>query len=839
MAVDILMACKFTYNTVQSEQGHSIQLKKHIEDRKVLIIGRKYLDQYGQRILKLQVGKHRNELPPFIIKDKIDQNVMLSIENDINSLSHEKLRSLEDEISAIIEEDSLELSTREIKLLKTKNDLSPSTPDTESSSNSAEDIRSSSNGESKHDNVDDNFAPKDSLQAVNGLTTQPEEVKQTMEVTERCAEDEDKSNKSENRAIKGSVASPLRESCHNPIMHKITKDVKTLSDEEKKTLDEISKFSDDGEDDDDMIMSVVDGKPIDSSKKQSRTYGLMKKLKDMATRRNEEKEEKKMITSEEASVVTHTTHSDIRIKNTEALHLKLGVHDVRTVDEEKELNTSNFDINFDIDSFEVGCDISEDDDNAIKTGLKLFFVVLTQIFSKWPNETSSLTYTPLEIVFRLWSAVLRSELELKGIKTHLIFEAFRKVAALSAENNDIGTKSDTLSEDDLKICNFISHALTEEGLIQKEMVEMEGLNSKVSYESIKATEASHAYSEELAQKCFPELIKKKSSVWHDIIVRGCNETLESVSQLDISSNGINQSDSLSLFYAGRLLPYHIFASGRSNEAISLLLDRSFVIHRYNTCGYLLGTLQQLTDAQMVIKKMKEAGSDDIEFGRSALEAIHDIILGELDERKKEIDLEVKRKQSNENGTDHQLNLQLAHDIGCALHHLGLSMGKSGWYQREIDVYSEALRLKLLSGCSNALVAETTLSMSICYRNLGDLSAALARCKDVLSIETKVYGGENHINISKIFHRQGILLSELGEYDDALVCFEKSLRILKLLGTPPSDEGFVKTVCWIGKVQRDKGDFLKALGSFQTAKETIVEKNHIDLAEIFQVRLKKG
>ena len=137
------MACKFTYNTVRSEQGHTIQLKKNIEDRKVLIAGRKYLDQYGQRILKLQVGKHRNELPAFTIQDKIDPSVMRSIENDMNSLSHDKLKSLEDEISAIIEEDSLELSTRDIKLLGGKNDdLSPSTTDTGSSSNSEGEVRS-------------------------------------------------------------------------------------------------------------------------------------------------------------------------------------------------------------------------------------------------------------------------------------------------------------------------------------------------------------------------------------------------------------------------------------------------------------------------------------------------------------------------------------------------------------------------------------------------------------------------------------------------------------------------------------------------------------------------
>ena len=60
---------------------------------------------------------------------------------------------------------------------------------------------------------------------------------------------------------------------------------------------------------------------------------------------------------------------------------------------------------------------------------------------------------------------MRSELELKGIKTHLIFEAFRKVVAFNIENIDHGTYSDTLSEDELKICNFISNALIEEGQV--------------------------------------------------------------------------------------------------------------------------------------------------------------------------------------------------------------------------------------------------------------------------------------------------------------------------------------------------------------------------------------
>ena len=87
----------------------------------------------------------------------------------------------------------------------------------------------------------------------------------------------------------------------------------------------------------------------------------------------------------------------------------------------------------------------------------------------------------------------------------------------------------------------------------------------------------------------------------------------------------------------------------------------------------------------------------------------------LEEKKKEIDYMIKNLKDG----DHinKSTAQLANNVGCALHHLGVSMGKFHWhqgYQKEIDVYSEALRLKHASKCSETLLAETLLAMSVCY-----------------------------------------------------------------------------------------------------------------------------
>ena len=131
------MTCKFTYNTAsQSEQSHCIQLRKHQEDHNILIIGRKCLHEYGHKIMKVSIAKHRNELPAYVIqKNRIDVKDLGEINDFIERIATEKFKYLSSDISSIIEEDSLELDSDDILIINKQRARLPSTPDTESSSN--------------------------------------------------------------------------------------------------------------------------------------------------------------------------------------------------------------------------------------------------------------------------------------------------------------------------------------------------------------------------------------------------------------------------------------------------------------------------------------------------------------------------------------------------------------------------------------------------------------------------------------------------------------------------------------------------------------------------------
>jgi hypothetical protein len=102
-------------------------------------------------------------------------------------------------------------------------------------------------------------------------------------------------------------------------------------------------------------------------------------------------------------------------------------------------------------------------------------------------------------------------------------------------------------------------------------------------------------------------------------------------------------------------------------------------------------------------------------------------------------------------------------------------------------------------------------MSLCYRNNGDIRNALLRYNELFSIELTIHG-EFHEFTSKTLHLQGIIHAELEEYGKSLGCFQKSLHTLRVVGIS-SNEAVIKTLCWIGKVQRETGDFPKALDSF--------------------------
>ncbi len=810
-----MIACKFTYNTVQSEKGHStIQLKKDQEDRMTLILGRKCLHKYGQKILKLEIGKHSNQLPPFVIQDKISSNITKSIKDEIQSMAQEKLRYLESEISSIIEEEekSLDWSTHHDIIDAMHDDMKsvgkeghhPSTPDTE---------QCSANSDDHERNMTQDTLPLH----VNIVKENESTLK-----SNNC-------DKDETSAISNVIrATSNLESFQCIIDNERAKDVNKLSIEEKMTLDNVSAFEINGMEEDDMILSVVDGRLPDPIETKSMNNGLMSKLKKLTLgggqgQSEKHQEEKEKLTVEEKTVISHTTISSIRIQNTDGFRLKFNNDD--GIDEPPVDKNQNDQPILDINGIRLGDDISPANEKAIKVGLSFFFYLFVEIFRN-PCTSNGKISAPLEIVYRLWVTVLRSELEIEGVQSDFIFEAFHHLTKVH-EDNEVEVGADKVS---ITICQLLKdHGLITSKCIEEQCKEVNS-KSSFSYQLISMKKGIHQYSKS----------NPKNSKWHSIIVRGCNESLNArSSQNETTSNNISSSDGLSLLYAAKMLPHHMFQAGCHKDAVGLLLDKNFIVHRFEICGYLAGTKRHLDDATFIVNNMEKIdskyvdGSIEFDFGESALEAINDLVLEMLEEKKKEIDVQMK-SLTCENQVDDAI-LQSAHEIGCSLHLLGISLGKLKSYQKEIDVYSEALRLKNASKCSDISIAETLFAMSLCHRNLGDLWNALSRCQELLTIEMKI-NGNSHINTAKVLHHQGIVLTELADFDNALICFQKSLRILTALGAS-SDEVIVKTLCWIGKVQREKGNLSDALDSFNSARNSVAmvtQEESFTLAEIFQV-----
>ncbi len=865
-----MMACKFTYNTVQSERGHSsIQLRKQNEDRNTLIMGRKYLDEYGQKILKLNVGKHKNELPPYIIRDKLHKKLSAMIDNGIVSLANDKFTSLEHEISSIIgDDDCFDLETKEIMdiiddLNSDGQNNSPSTPETERTDNSCLENEVSKEEDKatvivsptpsnemttplvKNDVLDEKDTGEEE---VNDLTTEEE----TMEKSQHSGKSidlESEGGKSEcssavldevvnNKAISPSPIHKSFDFCDEQIQ---LIDVQCLPPEQKSMLKKLTTINLEGLDENEAIISIIEGNTLNKNDKRSRSYGFVSKLKNIAGGRSKKEDEgNEEYKNNKQNETSHEliTKPQVTIEETEDVRKIYEKNYTKLEHVESKINYSER-----LNSLTLGRTLPKNDEDMIKNGIKFFFAVFVHMFSE-PQPDGEHNYCPIEIVFRLWKAILRSERELYGIQTNKILQTFEAVAV----GNDVDDYQicdfETLAGIDLNICNFIRTTMTDLGIIQTETRDQfyiqDDSSSAFTSTSIFLNGDPLAIERrtELTNNIFPGM-DLKSPKWHDIIVRGCNEILNCDLSTQEIYNDPDPSNKLSIWYATRYLPYHITANGSYKDALNLLLDRKFTIHRMNSCGYASATTQHLNDLKSTIKLMLDNNCENSlksDYTQAAVKAIHEQVLNILEERKKVVDDMLMRSRGI-SPEEAEVYKNEARDIGNAMHQLGVSFGKEGLHQKEIDVYSEALRLKEASSCPENEIADTLLSMSVCYRQLDNPLTALARLHEVLKIELKLHG-EIHPNVGEVSHYKGLIHCEIEEFHEAHLCFQKTLRIQKSLNSP---NGIVRTLCWIGQIQERMGDFHQALDSFQTALsslEMIEDEEGLRHAEILQVRKRR-
>jgi hypothetical protein len=96
--VEFLLACHFKYVRLASKTpekqkpngsapGNAVKLSKDNENRDVLVAARRYLQEYGIEVMNLHPGKHRNELPPFVIHDDIPTDALQRIQDNVHAVA--------------------------------------------------------------------------------------------------------------------------------------------------------------------------------------------------------------------------------------------------------------------------------------------------------------------------------------------------------------------------------------------------------------------------------------------------------------------------------------------------------------------------------------------------------------------------------------------------------------------------------------------------------------------------------------------------------------------------------------------------------------------------------
>ena len=121
-------------------------------------------------------------------------------------------------------------------------------------------------------------------------------------------------------------------------------------------------------------------------------------------------------------------------------------------------------------------------------------------------------------------------------------------------------------------------------------------------------------------------------------------------------------------------------------------------------------------------------------------------------------------------------------------------------------------------------------MGPCYFNLVEFNDSLIRYTEALSIYNTFEG--IHINVSKILYSMGILYCEQCDFEESLTSFKKSLELSQSQGV----KDCVDTICWMGRIYREKNEYNSALDCFIRARssmESLVGKSHIRVAEILQ------
>ena len=369
------------------------------------------------------------------------------------------------------------------------------------------------------------------------------------------------------------------------------------------------------------------------------------------------------------------------------------------------------------------------------------------------------------------------------------------------------------------------------------------LSSEEYPDSIRIAYACSKLHEVLVESQYLE-IHDKESLPHSTWVRVRKEKLvllgfalpvsiskqsEWMRKLAIALAGDNQ------FWYGRYaLPTIAIAGGDDEEKVkSLLRDVDFVQSRLDVIGIVSGTRRHILDCRSYIQARRQKFKDR-KFGNDAFQvdvvgdASQDVA---LDACQQVATCLYRQGQLLSKSTASAVQMM---ELADALRLVGTAVGEWGDWEMEMQLYQKIMKVLHECGCSSTeCMADTLLSMGHCHLGQGNYDTAYGCYEEALDIYRNRLGANSN-KVAQAYHHMGVIYCERGEFESALEIFKTSLKIQQLNSMKDNyDEKTSDTLCWIGKVYRERDLPVKAKKYFDAArdvKEEIFGPDSLEVAE---------
>lgn len=414
------------------------------------------------------------------------------------------------------------------------------------------------------------------------------------------------------------------------------------------------------------------------------------------------------------------------------------------------------------------------------------------------DETAVLQRVPLSVAFALWNKVLEesghaspSNDDLSYIRSTLVLLGMLDLASIDRDRDD--------------------------GVSQS------GQNNR-SIECLAVHDHIHQqYGEYLAwgdhDKAFRSLIEVDSRRWSEAVMH------------ESKLIGSNQ-------FTLRMLPLHTMrTANRMQETFDLLNDRTFVRRRIRVLGSTAAATAHISDidellalieTNMKCDEIVPEPIDEVAGLLGAYQQVFKYCLHETEELTKSHRDEAGKIQLSKTA------MYKTAEIGNALHLLGASLGGYGFFDKEMEYYKEALRVKTLAVNGNieksVAVSDTLHSIGFSLDNAGKRDEALECYDKALMIRYECLGDDD-LRIAETQHNKGALLCEEDRSEEAMECLEEALRIRES-HYGEEHESCADTMQWMGNCLRKHGDPTDALDYFKFAlaiKRQRLGIDHIDVA----------